>query len=62
MKGEIKSKGKRDGKESEGDPAIFRDQQVRQQRQAGNKGNGSEGQNSKYFASQKEEKKGKNTS
>lgn len=53
----MKSKRKRDGKESEGVPVIFRDQKIRQQRWAENKGNGSEGQNRKYFASQKKEKK-----
>lgn len=57
MKGEMKSKRKRDGKESEGEPVIFRDQQRRQQRWADNKGNGSEGQSRKYFASQQEGKK-----
>lgn len=51
-----RAREKRDGKESVGEPVIFRDQQIRQQRWADNKGNGSEGQNRKYFASQKEEK------
>ena len=55
----MKSKRKRDGKESEGEPVIFRDQQIRQQRWTDNKGNGSEGQYRKYFASQKDEKKRK---
>lgn len=52
----MKRKRKRHGKESEGEPVIFRDQQIRQQRWADNKGKGSEGQNRKHFASQKETK------
>lgn len=40
---------KKCGKYSEGVPTIFLDQQIKQQRWADNKGNGSEGQNRKYI-------------